>query len=309
MDKENNFKERIRKAYDRLTPGFRRLADFLTEKTVDAAFLTATELARRVGVDPATVVRFSQELGYTGYRELSREIKAYVRDEVKGNYNRAQMAEGMAETLEALVEYKTEQVQRFFAADAPAVAKAISAIAEAKRLWVVAEGDAYYVAAFAAKRFGRLGYEARCVAPSMTGTASSLLAMEEGDVMLAIVQEGPGLDVGYALRLAKEKGVKTICISSENNILPAREAAMLIHVPSDSPVAPFDFSTAMVALSLLWDVVAKERKMEVASADVRRKEMLERLFKQRLETGEYEIASARKVWEERLKKQEGEGNG
>ncbi|GEM_PF-218809 len=309
MDTENNFKERIRKEYERLTPGFRRLADFLTEKTVDAAFLTATELARHVGVDPATVVRFSQELGYSGYRELSREIKAYVRDQVKGAYERSQMAEGMAEMLEALVEYKIEQVQRFFAASASAVAEAVSAIVEAKRLWAVAEGATYHMAAFAAKRFGRLGYEARCVAPSMAGTASSLLAMGEGDVMLAIVQEGPGLDVGYALHLAKEKGVKTICISSRNNILAARETDILIHVPSDSPVALFDFSTEMVALSLLWEAVGKERKVDVASADARRQEMLERLFKQRLETGEYEIASAQKIWEERLKKQEGEDNG
>ena len=45
---------------------------------MDVGFLTATELARRVGVDPATVVRFSQELGYSGYRELSREIKRYI---------------------------------------------------------------------------------------------------------------------------------------------------------------------------------------------------------------------------------------
>ena len=73
------FKERIRKYYDALTPGFRKLADFIMQNTLDAAFLTASELARRVDVDPATVVRFSQEIGYSGYRELSREIKRYVR--------------------------------------------------------------------------------------------------------------------------------------------------------------------------------------------------------------------------------------
>ena len=68
------FQDRIREYYDNLTPGFRRLADFLLNYTLDAAFLTASELARRVKVDPATVVRFSQDIGYSGYRELSREI-------------------------------------------------------------------------------------------------------------------------------------------------------------------------------------------------------------------------------------------
>ena len=73
------FQDRIRANYDGLTPGFRKLADFIMNSTLDVAFLTATELSRRVGVDPATVVRFAQELGYSGFRELSIEIKRYVR--------------------------------------------------------------------------------------------------------------------------------------------------------------------------------------------------------------------------------------
>ena len=40
-------------------------------------------------VDPATVVRFAQELEYSGYRELSREIKHYVRDQVTSTYRKA----------------------------------------------------------------------------------------------------------------------------------------------------------------------------------------------------------------------------
>ncbi len=306
MKTEMDFKARIRKHYDRLTPGFRRLADFLTEQTVDAAFLTATELARQVGVDPATVVRFSQELGYSGYRELSREIKAYVRDQIKGFFRTAQLSQEMAESLSALAHYKQEQIQHFFAVSLANVAAAVEALKTAERIWTVAEGSAYHVAAFAAVRFGLLGYEARWLAPSMASTASSLLLMEEGDVMVAIVEEGPSLDTGYAIKLAKEKGVKTICITSKNNVLAAREAEIVIHVPAESPIAPFDFSTGMVVLSTLWETVAKDREAESDSMIARRREMLARLFQQRLETGEYEIASAQKIWEERLKKQEGQ---
>ncbi len=43
------FKERIRENYDGLTPGFRKLADFIMDSTLDVAFLTATELSKRGG--------------------------------------------------------------------------------------------------------------------------------------------------------------------------------------------------------------------------------------------------------------------
>ncbi|MGD2103837.1 MAG: hypothetical protein PVJ55_01830, partial [Anaerolineae bacterium] len=80
------FRERIQEKYDDLTPSFRKLADFMLQNQLDAAFMTATELADRLGVDAATVVRFAQELGYTGFRELSKEIQGVVRSELKASY-------------------------------------------------------------------------------------------------------------------------------------------------------------------------------------------------------------------------------
>ena len=76
------FRNKIQDAYDSLSPRFQRLAQYILENTLDVGFMTATELGSRVSVDPATVVRFAQELGYTGYRELSREIKHYVNEQL-----------------------------------------------------------------------------------------------------------------------------------------------------------------------------------------------------------------------------------
>ena len=60
------YESRIRRARPGLSPSFIRLADFLLDSYAHAAFLTATELAHVLDVDPATVVRFSQQLGYRG---------------------------------------------------------------------------------------------------------------------------------------------------------------------------------------------------------------------------------------------------
>ncbi|MGD1995656.1 MAG: N-acetylmannosamine kinase, partial [Anaerolineae bacterium] len=65
------FRKRIKDAYKSLTPSFKRLGDFIISHELDVAFMTATELAKALDVDAATVVRFSQALGYSGYRELS----------------------------------------------------------------------------------------------------------------------------------------------------------------------------------------------------------------------------------------------
>jgi len=51
------FRDRIQSRYGTLSPRLRALADFVLENTVDAA----------------------QQLGYSGNRELSHEIKSYIR--------------------------------------------------------------------------------------------------------------------------------------------------------------------------------------------------------------------------------------
>ena len=73
------FRERIKARYNELSPSFRKLADFVLEHQLDAALMTATELAERISVDAATVVRFAQTLGYSGFRQLSKDIQRVVK--------------------------------------------------------------------------------------------------------------------------------------------------------------------------------------------------------------------------------------
>ena len=117
------FQDRIRKHYDGLTPGFRRLADFIINNTLVVGFLTAGELARRVKVDPATVVRFSQEIGYSGYRDLSREIKQFVQDQITVTYHRTEGAGKEEALVHTLQENLEQNLQHFFTTETPTLTK------------------------------------------------------------------------------------------------------------------------------------------------------------------------------------------
>ena len=77
-----NYEERIREIRSDLSPSFEVLANFLLDSYASASFLTATELAYSLDLDPATVVRFAQKLGYAGYPELQSEIQQRVKDEL-----------------------------------------------------------------------------------------------------------------------------------------------------------------------------------------------------------------------------------
>ena len=59
----------------RLTPSQRRIMQYIMDHYEEAIFLTASELAQRVGVSEATVVRLAQALGFDGYPGMQKKFR------------------------------------------------------------------------------------------------------------------------------------------------------------------------------------------------------------------------------------------
>ena len=294
------FQDRIRENYDILTPGFRKLADFIMNSTLDAAFLTATELSRRVGVDPATVVRFAQELGYSGYRELSREIKHYVRDQVTATYRKAAEAETTKALLLSLVENANQNMQHFVTTDMSNVVKAVEILNNAPKIWFTGEFTGSDVAAFMAKKFNAYGLSAAAFQPSMGETASVLSQMGTDDVLVTFVGTEPSLDTGYAVKMARSKGIKTVTITTSGITLPAREAELTVIVPSKTPVGIPTFGTLMQVMGLIWEAIMKDRLPVATEKLSALRSNMEQLLKLRAETPEYEVASPQELWDDNV---------
>ncbi|MFB7375363.1 MurR/RpiR family transcriptional regulator [Streptomyces sp. NPDC056222] len=69
--------ERVRSLFGshRLSPAQRRIAQFLIDHLTEAAFLSITELAERVGVSQPSVTRFASSLGFSGYPALREALQ------------------------------------------------------------------------------------------------------------------------------------------------------------------------------------------------------------------------------------------
>jgi len=64
-------------------PGKRaRVAKYILDTHLEAAFLTAAEVANRVGVSEPTVIRFAMDLGYSGFTALQRALQDLIQQEL-----------------------------------------------------------------------------------------------------------------------------------------------------------------------------------------------------------------------------------
>ncbi|MEU9338835.1 MurR/RpiR family transcriptional regulator [Streptomyces sp. NPDC048290] len=105
----------IRSLFDRprMSPGHRRIAQYLIEHLPEAAFLSVTEIADRVGVSQPSVTRFAAAMGFSGYPALREKLQSIALGTFSGTPDENQGNE-LQSAVDAEIE-NLENLRRDFA--------------------------------------------------------------------------------------------------------------------------------------------------------------------------------------------------
>ncbi|MFJ4690558.1 MurR/RpiR family transcriptional regulator [Streptomyces sp. NPDC088766] len=102
---------RLRALFDgpHLSPGQRRIAQYLIEHLTEAAFLSITDLAERVGVSQPSVTRFAAAVGFSGYPALRERLQSIALGTLSGGPAAAE--ENRSNELQAAVDAELENLE------------------------------------------------------------------------------------------------------------------------------------------------------------------------------------------------------
>ncbi|MEU0676485.1 MurR/RpiR family transcriptional regulator [Streptomyces sp. NPDC006172] len=108
---------RLRALFDgpRLSPGQRRIAQYLIEHITEAAFLSITDLADRVGVSQPSVTRFAAAVGFSGYPALREKLQSIALGTLAGGPAEVNRSNELQAAVDAEIE-NLENLRRDFAA-------------------------------------------------------------------------------------------------------------------------------------------------------------------------------------------------
>jgi len=258
------FRERIRQAYDSLTPSFKRLGKFILDHELDVAFMTATELAAALDVDAATVVRFSQALGYRGYRELSKEVRRVVKMDLTAAYAGFDRATTDAERLQALLENERHNLEVAVAQTTEQAAEMVDLLGKAQRVCVVGEAGARCLAAFFADYLRMAGVNAMAIDADPAEAARVLWDVGSNDLVIGLGVPGTGVDTAAVLRFAKAQGADTAVVSVSAVSPPAQVAEHVLVCPAGTPVGVPSVAGLVTVMMALWQALLarNSEKME-----------------------------------------------
>lgn len=222
----------IRESASELRRSERRVAEVVLSAPHDILQMSIRQLAERAQVSEPTVMRFAQQLGFTGYRAFSYRLAqdlgslaVSMRTDISADDDVASIGDKVCgSAMAALEQLRTE-------ADWGAIEAAVEALHAAQRFEFYGVGASGLVAADAQHKFFRLGKPAIAYRdPHQQAMSASVAEPDTGILLFSFT--GQSREVVEAARLARDSGALCVGITRAGSPL----AQLCQHVVAVPPM-------------------------------------------------------------------------
>lgn len=260
---------RITNFFPKLSPAHKEVARFVLGNSLFVAFASAAELGDKVGVSGATVVRFSQTLGYAGYPELQAAVRAhlptYVHDAQQIEQKRSRVraenlprrvfdldAQNLGRTVDSL------DPDRFWAA--------IRAITKASNVLIVAGGLSAAPALYLAHSFTVMGLDARAAVSGGIPLALELVRLEPQSVLIGLSVWRYVADTVAAMERAQSIGTTRIAITDSLVAPLAQRADYAFQIATEGAAHSLSLTAMMALMNAFIAALSFARPRQTARA-------------------------------------------
>ena len=269
--------DRIRASIPALPPAEQRVAKLLLADPRSFATLPVTELAERSHVSKPTVVRFCRSVGYDGLADFKLKLAGSVNEGVPFVHRSVDDDDKAGDIVVKVVDNAVAAMLRYRnAAAAPAMERAIAALAEAcragRRIEFYGVGNSGIVAQDAQHKFFRLGVSAHAVSDGHVQVMSATM-LAPGDCAVVISNSGRSKDLLDVAEIARKRGATVILITASGSLLAqeARHGASHILLAADHPEDADRYSPMVSRLLhlLIVDILTTGVALRLGSAQLR----------------------------------------
>ncbi|MFD9793166.1 MurR/RpiR family transcriptional regulator [Streptomyces sp. NPDC059070] len=251
-DHERAPADRVRALFDghRLSPGQRRIAQYLIDHLTEAVFLSITELAERAGVSQPSVTRFATSLGYSGYPALRDVLQPIALSAAAGSPESRE--EDRHNELQAAVDAEIENLEsvRRLVANTHQVLELGRDLARSVPLTVLGLRISVSLAEYFAYAARRIHPDVRLVTRGGSVAYDALLQSRTagGSWVLAFAMPRHAKETLAALRAAKSAGLR-VALITDTTLGPLVDEADVVFTAGTGSRLVFDSYAAPGVLS------------------------------------------------------------
>jgi DNA-binding MurR/RpiR family transcriptional regulator len=196
-----DFSQIISDNYKQLTKSEKRIANYLRKNQEESAFLSAGEIADRLGLSEATLVRFARTLGFNSYPAMRTVLQEAFRRRVTHSARLQSRLDDLREAGDIFdrlvvseIDYLTQSLETI---ERQSLNRAVEMIRSRKRIFIFGVGPSVSLVNLMEIRLGRFGWQVIPLTTAGREMLEPLLLMTDQDLLFVICF----FDISGALQL------------------------------------------------------------------------------------------------------------
>jgi DNA-binding MurR/RpiR family transcriptional regulator len=244
-----------------------QVAAFALENPNEIAFGTVASVAAQARVQPSTLIRFAQTIGYAGFTDLQEVFRAQLksrwpdyRERLAAIPSSDDRYNAAADLIEGFAESAFASIERLRSSVAPAdVEKAAAMLARADTVYLLGLRRAFPVTAYLAYALGKLGFRAVLVDQVAALGPEQLAGASRRDALIA-VSFAPYTPATVELAAAAASRKVPVISITDSALSPLSPSASIQFEMVEADYAGFRSMAATFSLAMALVVAAGARR-------------------------------------------------
>ena len=247
-----------------------QVATYAVENPDEVAFGTVASIALSADVQPSTLVRFSQALGYQGFSDLQDVFRSRLRDRVLNYDERLEQLRGHARDgskASLLLDGFSDAATRSLAMlkekiDSEQLEKAVKTLAGGETIYLVGLRRSFPITSYMSYAFGKLGVKNMLIDAVGGLAAEDISFATPQDRILAISFTPYASETISLAQRAAARGVPIIAIT-DSPFSPLASVASLWFEIQEANFEGFRSMAATLSLAMTLTVAVAEQRKQV----------------------------------------------
>ncbi|AFH50611.1 Transcriptional regulator [Ignavibacterium album JCM 16511] len=255
VSRYKEIREKIQSKFDSLPNNQRKVADFVIDNFDNIPFVDVHEVSKQVGVSVASVIRFAQSVGFTGFSELRDAVSDSLKKHLKKKeifplFDKSTLENDL---LTSVANMDVKNINDTLSIiDREVFNLVIEEIVQSNRVYTAGLGISYLLAEILSYQLTQVGVDASVLKHTHTLFHEQILYMSKSDLLICFSFPPYSKETVDVAKFAHKNGIKVISITNKSTAPIAASSKAVLTVKSENML----FTNSFAAISVIINAIA-----------------------------------------------------
>lgn len=256
-------KEKIQQKFEKLPRNHRNIADYIVDNFDKIPFLSVHEIADKTGASVASIVRFAQRIGYSGYSDLREAIAFSLQSHLtkKDTFPLVRQSSKDEDILTSVANIDVMNINETLnELDRDLFNHSVKLMIQSNRVFTAGLGISYLLAEILAYQLTQVGIDATVLKHTYSVFEEQILYLKKNDVLVTFSFPPYSIETIDAAKAANKKGIKVISITNKPSSPVTFYSEAVLIVKSENMLFTNSFAAISVIINALATACAVKNK-------------------------------------------------